>query len=46
MLQAEAVPVRVDNLDVVPRLFACVQLPQDSAAENYQDTELREFISK
>lgn len=41
VLQAEAVPVGVDDLDVVARLLASVQLPQDSASENYQ--EIREF---
>lgn len=34
MLQAEAVPVGVDDLDVVAGLLASVQLPQDSASEN------------
>lgn len=34
VLQAEAVPVGVEDLDVVTRLLACVQLPEDSASEN------------
>lgn len=34
VLQAEAVPVGVDDLDVVTRLLAFVQLPKDSAPEN------------
>lgn len=34
VLQAEAVPVGVDDLDVIARLLASVQLPEDSAPEN------------
>lgn len=34
VLQAEAVPVGVDHLDVIARLLASVQLPEDSAPEN------------
>ena len=34
VLQAEAVPVGVEDLDVITRLLACVQLPEDSASEN------------
>lgn len=34
VLQAEAVPVGVDDLDVVTRLLASVQLPEDSSPEN------------
>lgn len=34
VLQAEAVAVGVEDLDVVARLLASVQLPEDSASEN------------
>lgn len=34
VLQAEAVPVGVDHLDVVPGLLASVKLPEDSGPEN------------
>lgn len=34
VLQAEAVPVGVDDLDVVARLLASVQLPEDLGPEN------------
>lgn len=34
MLQAEAVPVGVDDLDVVARFLASVQLPEDLGPEN------------
>lgn len=34
VLQAEAVPIGVDDLDVVARLLASVQLPEDSGPEN------------
>lgn len=34
VLQAEAVPVGVDDLDVVTRLLSSVKLPEDSSPEN------------
>lgn len=34
VLQAEAVPVGVDDLDVVTRLLASVKLAEDSSPEN------------
>lgn len=34
VLQTEAVPVGVDDLDVITRLLTSVQLPEDSAPEN------------
>lgn len=36
VLQTEAVAVGVEDLDVVPRLLAYVQLPEDSTSENCQ----------
>ena len=39
VLQAEAVPVGVDDLDVITRLLASVQLPEDSSPENWQQTD-------
>lgn len=39
VLQAEAVAVAVHDLDVVARLLASVQLPEDSAAKNFQETK-------
>lgn len=41
VLQAEAVPVGVDDLDVIARLLASVQLPEDSAPENYHKTKIQ-----
>lgn len=37
VLQAEAIAVGVEDLDVVPRLLADVQLPEDSTSENCDD---------
>lgn len=46
VLQAEVVPVGVDDLDVVTRLLASVQLPEDLGPENYQETEIvKTFIN-
>lgn len=44
VLQAEAVPVGVDHLDVVACLLASVHLPQDFAPENCETTTVQSSI--
>lgn len=46
VLQAEAVAVGVDDLDVVPRLLADVQLPEDSTSENCEKVTERTLPKK
>lgn len=42
VLQAEAVPVGVDDLHIVTCLLTSVQLSEDSASENYRKIEFNQ----